>query len=141
MGPNIFPTLTLRRHRHIHHLAWHLSSGGVTISEHLSISPTAPTPPPPHCSLHFPDKTDSFISILKGSLHLFEINEATLHPDQILPASVLYPYHPHPTPHPFYFPTADSFFRPSKHVLMENVFLRCTSHQMERDVFMPLSSV
>lgn len=58
-----------------------------------------PHPPPPPLPPFFPDKTDRFISILKGSLHLFEINEATLHPDQLLPSSVLYnPPHPRPTP-------------------------------------------
>lgn len=61
-------------------------------------SPTLSIPLSLHRSLYFSDKTDSFISILKGSLHLFEINEATLHLDLLLPGSVLYSY-----PRPFTF--------------------------------------
>lgn len=67
-------------------------------------SPSLSIPLSLHRSLYFTDKTDSFISILKGSLHLFEINEATLHLDLLLPGSVLYSY-----PRSLYFPTLDSF--------------------------------
>ncbi len=41
-------------------------------------------------SLSFSDKTDSFICILKGLLHPFEINETTLHLDLLHSCSVLY---------------------------------------------------
>lgn len=58
----------------------------------LFSSPTLSVPLSLHRSPHFSDKTDSFINILKGSLHLFEINEATLHLDLLLPGSVLYSY-------------------------------------------------